>query len=179
MSVNVLSIVSWMSWLCKLCVYYYVWISCHVIIASIKWTFLIQSKTGFPPILDVCLDQFCQSIWLKSLFTSLDGVMLDSLSFSRYKRRSFLVCYCRLETVVMPSRSILMVSLFAYSHLKILLSHALPYLTQSSLCVLSVVLALAVAAPHRQRRQFDNYMGGDMNGYGNWISYVDLIAIGV
>ena len=95
----------------------HVWISCHVIIASIEWTFLIQSKTGFPPILDVCLDQFCQSIWLKSLFTSLDCVMLDSLSFSRYKRRSFLVWYCRhnrqLETVVMPSRSILLVSLFA------------------------------------------------------------------
>lgn len=66
-SVNVLSIVSWMSWLCKHSVFInHVWISCHVIIALIKWTFLIQSKTGFPHIL-VCLDQFCQSIWLKSL----------------------------------------------------------------------------------------------------------------
>jgi hypothetical protein len=61
-----------------------------------------------------------------------------------------------------------------------LLFDALLPLTQLSLCVLSVVLALAVAAPHRQRRQFDNYMEGDMNGYGMYgISYVDLIAMGV
>lgn len=40
------------------------------------------------------------------------------------------------------------------------------YFWQLTLCVLLAVLALAVAAPHRQRRQFDGYMGGAMAGYG-------------